>query len=124
MDSPQAQLSFLGEKADSVDSPIHAKASIHWAQTSALAPSRREAGRRCAGEKGQQLGRWGEQYPRNTAVAANVLQQSCGAPELPAYKCTAGGAGWRLPSWAPAVARVGPIPACPDSLEEWPRLAC
>lgn len=72
------------------------------------------------GGKGRQLGRWGEQYP-NTAVQLMCYNK---AAELQAYKCTAGGAGWRFPSWVRAVARAGPIPASPESLEAWPRLSC
>lgn len=74
------------------------------------------------GGKGRQLGRWGEQYPRNTAVSANVLQQSCGAPGLQMHRW-----GCWLAASLPRVgeaARAGPIPTSPKSLEAWPRLAC
>lgn len=74
MDSPQAQLSFLGEKADSVDSPIHAKASIHWAQASALAPSRRVE-KQAGDVQGRRGGSWAAGVS-NTHVT-QLLQLMC-----------------------------------------------
>ena len=90
MDSPQAQLSFLGEKADSVDSPIHAKASIHWAQASALAPSHRVE-KQAGDVQGRRGGSWASGVS-NTHVT-QLLQLMCstklrssGAPGLQMHR--------------------------------------
>lgn len=104
--------------AQSMSKPV----SIGPRPARGLHPQRGERGRGCAGEG--RGGSWAAGVS-NTHVT-QLFQLMCynKAVELPAYKYTAGGVGWWLPSLVSAVARAGPTPASPESLEAWPRLAC
>lgn len=86
------------------------------------------AGFLCRGEKqemrrggeGRPPGRWGERYPRNTAVPANVLQQSCRDPGLQMHRW---GCWLAAPLLGPRGSTCGPHPRLPKNPEAWPGLA-
>lgn len=72
------------------------------------------------GGEGRPPGRWGEPRPRNTAVPANVLQQSYRAPGLQMHRwgcwLVAPLLGSRSSTWRPH-------PLLSEGPEAWPRLA-
>ena len=102
------------EKADNVDTPIHAKVSTRRAQPSALASSLEDRERQEMRRGGEGRGGSRAAGVSNTRVT-QLFQLICynKAVKLLAYKCTAGSAGWLLPSRDRRAARVGPHPRLP-----------
>lgn len=120
MGSPQAPLSSLKEEADSIDTPIHASQCPSNLGQRAGFLCRGERQEICRGGEGRPPGRQGEQHPRNTAVPANVLQQSCRDPGLQMYRW---GCWLAAPLLGPRGSTCGPLPRLPKNPEAWPRLA-